>query len=1265
MMNKDNFLAMLKNLNFKQDKTIWSKHFAHTDCELKVDFTQEKITYPENNGLTVNDRTTCNFSSSENAVVFECVHRLLEKGYKPEHIELEPKWKLGHEAKSGRADILVKDQQNTPLLIIECKTFGKEFDKAWKDTLTDGAQLFSYIEQEKATRFVCLYASEWDDKNHQLNTQQKIISVKDNAKILEENPKLTSFAKADNNKQRFKVWKDTYQQEFTETGIFEENILPYHIGKEKYTLEQDTKTIDAIDIKGAYHRFRTILRKHNVSRRENAFEVLVNLFLCKIVDEIENPNDLKFYWKGIAYDNYFDLVDRLQSLYKTGMEQFLNQDIVYISNDEIDSAFWAVKQKGNATKVRIKQIFRELKFYKGLDFEFIKVFNKAYFDKNAKILLEIIQMWQGLRLTSSGQNQFLGDMFEYFLDNGIKQSEGQFFTPVPICKFIVSSLPLEELIESHSEPIRAIDYACGSGHFLTEYAQQLPTLLKQVKNMDDAVPYYQKTYGIEKEDRLAKVAKVSAFMYGRKEIQIIDADALVPHSEIKEAGFNVLIANPPFAVEDFLLTVDEEHRDKYTLIDTVSDLGNKNIQCFFLERAQQLLAANGVMGVIVPSSVLSNSDSMHIATREILLKYFDFVSIAELGSNTFGKTGTNTVILFLRRKAQRPEPAEHYWNRVQDFFDNWADEVASAGGAYLDVDVVRQYCAHIGIDYTQYQTLLTGNASDELLATEMFRDYRADFDGLTEIKKLKDNKAFKAKTKAVQTAELLQRFNQYLKDIEQAKLYYFMLAHSNPCPVVLVKSPADNKAQKKFLGYEWSGAKGSEGVIYNGGDTVYDIQTPMFDPKERNNPSKISHIVRQNFLGQAVHIPTDLQPHVSQAKLTDLLDFSRKDFNKAFSLSVKKASVIESKWELVKLGELPDLVFQNGFAFKSETLIDQKTTETIEVIKIGNIQNEEISYGSNTQYHKLLGYENHLVSNGDLVIALTGATVGKAGWVKQKALLNQRVLALKSNEFNLRFVSIFLLSESFYEYAKSFSKGSAQGNLSPTQVKDFKIPLPPLNIQQEIVAACEKVDDAVRRAQSSFSQLNEQLTDVLLNQSFPAEKLASVALKVSVSIDPQLQTGFVNYIGLENIESQTGQLVGDISTDYQTIKSSKTCFIQDDILYGKLRPNLNKVYLAKQEGICSTDILVFRFKNKALAKFYAHYLKLDVFNKAVLATVSGQQLPRTSWGEMKDIKIPVPPLAEQIALVAQIEAIEAKITEAQRIIDDAPAQKQAILQRFL
>ena len=72
-------------------------------------------------------------------------------------------------------------------------------------------------------------------------------------------------------------------------------------------------------------------------------------------------------------------------------------------------------------------------------------------------------------------------MFELFLDDGIKQSEGQFFTPLPICKFIVGSLPLAQKIATNPEPIKVIDFACGSGHFLNEYAHQIKPLVVEQK----------------------------------------------------------------------------------------------------------------------------------------------------------------------------------------------------------------------------------------------------------------------------------------------------------------------------------------------------------------------------------------------------------------------------------------------------------------------------------------------------------------------------------------------------------------------------------------------------------------------------------------------------------------------------------------------------------------------------------------------------------------------------------------------------------------
>ena len=304
MITKDNFKKVLKFLEFQpnEQENFFEKNFGD-GVLIRADFKKEKLIYPEN--IEINNKNILNLTEKdkENLVVFECINRLLEKGYKPENIELEKPVPSGHGASGGRFDILVKNQKKEPILIIECKRAGGEFSKAWNKTLEDGGQLFSYMKEFLQTQYLCLYASDFQD--NKIIIHQKIISLKDNDKILEQNKDLASFEKAKTTEERFKVWKNTYQQEYIEIGIFEDDIQPYAIGKNKYTLEFDTKEATQNDIKRKYHEFATILRKHNVARRETAFEVLVNLFLCKIVDEIVNNNDLKFFWKGLAYDNLF------------------------------------------------------------------------------------------------------------------------------------------------------------------------------------------------------------------------------------------------------------------------------------------------------------------------------------------------------------------------------------------------------------------------------------------------------------------------------------------------------------------------------------------------------------------------------------------------------------------------------------------------------------------------------------------------------------------------------------------------------------------------------------------------------------------------------------------------------------------------------------------------------------------------------------------------------------------------------------------------
>lgn len=1286
MISENNLRLVLKRLGFEEKKEVFEKYFSQTEAFLKVDFGKKELIYPEEKGLKVNQRQTCNFEAPENFVVFECVHRLFEKGYLAKHIELEPTWKLGHGASGGRADILVHNQAGKPLLLIECKTAGKEFDKAWKYMQQDGGQLFSYVQQTQETEFMCLYASGFDEKMNEIIVSQQIVSHKDNPDVLEQGKGLKSFEKAKDVKERYEVWKTTYKLESTESGIFEESIQAYQIGKNKYTLDEDTKPLSSIDKKGLYHQFRTILRKHNVSRRENAFDVLVNLFLCKIIDETENKTDLKFRWKGIAYDNYYDLVDRLQGLYQVGMKKFLKEEILYVSNEEIDKAFWTTKTNRNATKKRIKEIFRELKFYKGLDFEFIKVHNSKGFDKNAKILIDIIKMWQSVRLTSQVQNQFLGDMFEFFLDNGIKQTEGQFFTPIPICKFIVASLPLEQKIREKSEPLQVIDYACGSGHFLTEYALAAKPIIEEYKEENAVRQHYGHIFGIEKEDRLAKVATVSACMYGQKEIHIIDTDALGSHESLKKESFDVLVANPPFAVDDFLEVLvqnDEKEANAYELFQN-ANLGTNNIQCFFLERSRQLLARNGVAGIIVPTSILSNSDTMHVQTREILLKYFDFVSVVELGSGTFGKTGTNTVVLFLRRKEQNPEQAEHFWNRTQDFFENALSEIESNGGVYQDLPILKKYCAHIEVDFEVYQAVLLFERFEMeaslLFEYEVFKEYKTAFEKSTEVVNLHKKTEFKKLSAEQQARKLQKMLWDSIRKTEQEKVFYFMLAHHNPKKVLLVKSPADNAAQKKFLGYEWTNSKGSEGIKYAGGDTVYDIETPLFNPKDRKDGNKISYWIGQNFLENETKeaLPEALQGVVMYSSLVDLLDFSRKDFNKALSLTPKKTVSIDTKWELVKIEDFVSLIESGSRPKGGVGNIDEG---------IWSLGGEHIHATAGTldlaapKYVSPDFFEQAnrgVLKEHDILICKDGALTGKTALVRkefdgQKAMINEHLFIVRcDNLTKQKYLFYFLLGEIGQTLLKENITGAAQGGLNSTNLKNIKIPLPPLSVQEKIVQECEAIDRATEMAKSEIEKAKREIEGFAneVYQKYKTVKLGSVsenpqygANESAIEGNPQKD---YRYIRITDIDEN-----GNLNNDWKTAKTVEEKYIleEGDFLFARSGATVGKTFLYKKylgKALYAGYLIRFRVdKKKLIPDFLKLVTKSAMYKKWVIDTQIGTSQPNINGQMYSDLQIPVPPLAVQVQLVSEIEELEKRIAAHEGIIGESAGAKRGVLKRYL
>ena len=687
MIDVSNLKDALETLGFVAHGDIHEKVFPEIGCSLKVDFHAKKLIYP--NEIKGRERNN-GFDKKENFVVFECVCRLLSKGYRPEHIELEKEWHLGHDPKGGRADICVTDTSGNMLFIIECKTWGREYDKALNNTKSDGAQLFSYWQQEQSCKWLVLYAS--DLKGGCIVHKASTIDCSDDANIVllsKKDKSIKLYRDANTASAKYEAWKETYGRQIHDDLIFSKDSVAYQIGV-KPLRKKDLRDFTPDD--KIVNKFEEILRHNNVSDKENAFNRLVALFICKLVDESikDEDDEVEFQYKQ-GTDTYETLQDRLQRLHRDGMEKFMREEILYVPADYPEWLF--LTYTGSKRKSAIEDLrntIRILKFYSNNEFTFKDVHNEELFYQNGKILVEMVQLFEKYRIVYPSKHQFLGDLFEQLLNKGFKQNEGQFFTPIPITRFIWDSLPVDRMVKSDRGNVypKVIDYACGAGHFLTEAIEAINYFVQSDGNNAWVRDHI---YGIEKDYRLARVAKISLFMNGAGEGNIIFGDGLenVPDKGIENGTFDILVANPPYAVKDFKQHLQLKN-NSFTLLDRIGMNGGE-IETLFVERIAQLLKPQGVAAVILPSSILSNDSASYTGARERLLQNFYIRGIAAFGSKTFGATGTNTVVMFLEKFNEPPKQIDLSADSVDAIFSG--AELAE----WKDKDIFEAYLAQIDV----------------------------------------------------------------------------------------------------------------------------------------------------------------------------------------------------------------------------------------------------------------------------------------------------------------------------------------------------------------------------------------------------------------------------------------------------------------------------------------------------------------------------------------------------------------------------------------
>ena len=1226
-------------------------HKIYDNYAIEVDFEKRNINY--GSSITADSKTTQNFSDAENFVVLECVDRLLVKGYKPQNIILEKTWPSGH-GTSGRLDICVNREDGTPYMLIECKTYGKEYNKESAKIHKDGGQLFTYFQLSGGKAdVIMLYASELKDN--------KFIYVNEIIKI--------------ENDYRNGDVKDIYEKwnKLTkDNGIFDFWVQPYNFQSKALTKEQ-LKEITAEDSSFIFNRFLEILRHNVVSDKGNAFNKIFTLFLCKVYDETTTGEgeELKFQWLE-GRDNHVDFQLRLTDLYSKGMKKFLDRTVSDFNDDDFNKRCANLTSE---TKEFLRKEVNKLRLEKNNEFAIKEVYDNASFEENAKVVKEVVELIQGYRIRYNKRQQYLSDFFELLLTTGLKQEAGQYFTPVPIAQFIIKSLPLdsimaEKLSRKDGEILPyMIDYAAGSGHFITEFMHEVQDII----NKCDASKYIEETrkrliywknshfdwatdyiYGIEKDYRLVKVGKVGCYLHGDGLAKVILGDGLAnfnnknykdrlfkqgDDSQKDNQRFDIVLSNPPYSVSSFRQTTRDYYTEKdFELYNSLTD-NSSEIECLFVERTKQLLNEGGIAGVILPSSILSNS-GIYIKAREIILQYFDIVAIAELGSNTFMATNTNTVVLFLRRRDNYF--ATNTKSAVETFFRTLNDVTING----IETPALK-YVSHIweGLDYTDYITLLQKSPNDKVKAHDVYTEYKK------KISEKGDAKLFEA-----------------ILSIEAEKLLYFILAY--PQKVVIVKS-GEKDVEKRFLGYEFSNRRGNEGIHAIQRGKNIDECTKLFDVNCYDNPEKASTYVYRAFKGDySSPVAENMQNHISCISLIDMLVFDRPVFEKGINLKSKKKVVFDSHYTLKPLDKLA--TFQSGL-WKGEKGLLQMT----KVLRNTNfkLNNGFLDYGDVAEIEvEKTQLATRTLQYGDIILEKSGGSDTQA--IGRVVLFDKtdneiysysnfcsRIRIQDTSEVNP--IYLWIVLHNFYCKGGTIplQNGIRLLNIDMEGYSKIKIPVPPIDIQKQIVEEIGKVDDSVSLSKRLIEKSEIKIEDLLSSIEDNNGALSNVAPFVVKSIK---YTDIVSetYITTDNmLQNKLGVVpfVGEANI------SSITEYKKDDILISNIRPYLKKIWFADKEGGCSKDVLVLRTSDvgKYLPKYIYYMLRRDVFFDYVMEGKKGVKMPRGNKDDIKKYRIPIPPIDEQKRIVFQIEALELEIANARNLMENAVSEKQAVLDKYL
>ena len=301
-------------------------------------------------------------------------------------------------------------------------------------------------------------------------------------------------------------------------------------------------------------------------------------------------------------------------------------------------------------------------------------------------------------------------------------------------------------------------------------------------------------------------------------------------------------------------------------------------------------------------------------------------------------------------------------------------------------------------------------------------------------------------------------------------------------------------------------------------------------------------------------------------------------------------------------------------------------------------------YGGNG----LRGYVKNYLYNGQYpIIGRVGALCGNVHLTNGPFFPTEHalVVSIKTDD-EPRFIEYLLKSMNLNQYAK----GVAQPVLSASTVSELIAYFPSVSEQRRIVAELDLLSGIVEKKKAQLHTLDELASTIFYEifgdpvsneREWPTAKMKEVApQKVYAGVIPA-KNGDYWLLNLDMVESQTGRIIEKVLFAPAEIGNSTTTFNEDNILYSKLRPYLNKVVIPKEPGYCTSELVPLLPKKGVINRiFLAYLLRSKFFVEYINARVAGAKMPRVTMSDFREFDVILPPLPLQETFAERISAIE-------------------------